>query len=184
MAFCHACRSGIPRLPHPVRRSCISLLPSRSIPVRYDCLLSNGVVFCLCTCRDSVLQPGEHLAESPGCVRIVRVRHGQLDQLDPEDVPEPVGTAAGHRQGARNPGTGSAGEVPRHCVLVAGEDDAFVAVQPDEDAAGAAGQGDGGGDEKVAGSPKARDEIAGEDSQGQGRDRKVRFRCARPRHIK
>lgn len=83
------------------------------------------------------------------------MRHGQLDQLDPEDVPEPVGTAAGHRQGARNPGTRSAGEVPRHCVLVAGEDDAVVAIQPDEDAACAVGQGNGGGDEKAAGPPEA-----------------------------
>lgn len=137
----------------------------------------------MCVCWDSILQSGEHLAESPGCVRIVRVRHRQLDQLDSEDVPEPVGTAAGHRQGARDSGTGSAGEVPRHRVLVVGEDDAVVTVQPDEDAAGAAGQGDGGRDEKATGPSEARDEIAGKDSQGQGRDRKVRFRCAHPRHI-
>jgi len=121
-----------------------------------------------------VSQSGEHFAKSPGRVRVVRVRHGQFDQLDPEDVQVPIGAAVGHGQGARRPGTGSAGEVPRDRVLVAGENDAVVAVQSDENVAGAVGQRDGGRDEKAARPQKTRNEIAGEDSQGQRRDRKVR----------
>lgn len=106
------------------------------------------------------------------------MRHGQFDQLDPENVQMSIGTAVDHGEGAHRPRTGSAGEIPRDRVLVAGENDAVVAVQSDENVAGAVGQRDGGRDEKAARPQKTRYEIAGEDSQGQRRDRKVRaFSC-------
>lgn len=103
------------------------------------------------------------------------MRHGQLDQLDPQDVQKPIGTPLGRGQGTCDPGTGSTGKVPRDRVLFAGEGHAVVAVQPDENVAGAVGQGDGGRNEKVARPQEARNEVVGQDSQGQRRDWKVRY---------
>jgi len=56
------------------------------------------------------------------------VRYGQLNQLHAEDVQEPVRTAVGHGQGTHYTGTRFAREVSRDCVLVAGENNAVIAV--------------------------------------------------------
>lgn len=112
-----------------------------------------------------VSQPGEH-TEPPGGVGIVRVRYGQLDKFHSENIQEPVGTAVGHGQGTRDTRTGPAGKVSRDRLLVPGESDAVVAIQSDENVAGAVGQGNRGRDEKAPGTQTTRNEIIGEDPQG------------------